>query len=266
MTNFGKVAVLMGGIGRARDLADERAMACSKALRAKGVDAHAVRSGGARPLRPASARASRACFIALHGRFGEDGTVQGALEMLGIPYTGSGVMALGARMDKWRTKLVWHRRRACRRRAIACSTQGPTGQASSRELGLPLIVKPAREGSTHRHDQGQARRRPREAYALAAKLRPTRASPSSSSTGPSSPRRSLGERGAAADPHRGAARATTTTRTSTSPTTRKYLCPCGLPATKEKELQALCAEGVPRARLPRLGPRRPDAATSDGTP
>ena len=98
---------------------------------------------------PRSARASSACFIALHGRFGEDGTVQGALEMLGIPYTGSGVMASALAMDKWRTKLRLARRAACRRRAIALARREHRLRcASSRELGLPLIVKPAREGSS----------------------------------------------------------------------------------------------------------------------
>jgi D-alanine-D-alanine ligase len=86
-------------------------------------------------------------FIALHGRFGEDGTVQGALEVLGIAYTGSGVMASALAMDKWRTKLVW----------LACGIPTPRYHVVSAksdwmqvvaELGLPLIVKPAREGST----------------------------------------------------------------------------------------------------------------------
>ena len=86
-------------------------------------------------------------FIALHGRFGEDGTVQGALESLGIPYTGSGVMASALAMDKWRTKLVW----------LASGIPTPRYRVVDErtdwmrivaELGLPLIVKPAREGST----------------------------------------------------------------------------------------------------------------------
>ena len=87
-------------------------------------------------------------FIALHGRFGEDGTVQGALEALGIPYTGSGVMASALAMDKWRTEARLARAAAFRRRAIASSTPATDWMGVVAELGLPLIVKPAREGST----------------------------------------------------------------------------------------------------------------------
>ena len=94
-----------------------------------------------------SAKASHRVFIALHGRFGEDGTVQGALETLGIPYTGSGVMASALAMDKWRTKLVWLASGipTPRYRVVDAQTDWMRVVA---ELGLPLIVKPAREGST----------------------------------------------------------------------------------------------------------------------
>jgi len=110
------------------------------------VDAHAFdpRDSSLEELK--AQRFDRA-FIALHGRFGEDGTVQGALEYLGIPYTGSGVMASALAMDKWRTKLLWQ--------AAGLPTPAwelmtpradPVGLAS--RLGLPLMVKPAREGSS----------------------------------------------------------------------------------------------------------------------
>jgi len=116
------------------------------ALKRSGVDAHAFdpRDHGLEALK--ALRFDRA-FIALHGRFGEDGTVQGALEYLGIPYTGSGVMASALAMDKWRTKLLW--------RAAGLPTPNyelmnartdPAGLAA--RLGLPLMVKPAREGSS----------------------------------------------------------------------------------------------------------------------
>jgi len=116
------------------------------ALKKSGVDAHAFdpRDSGFEALK--SQGYSRA-FIALHGRFGEDGTVQGALEYLGIPYTGSGVMASALAMDKWRTKLLWH----------AAGLPTPAYQlmnartdpaALAAQLGLPLMVKPAREGSS----------------------------------------------------------------------------------------------------------------------
>jgi D-alanine-D-alanine ligase len=110
------------------------------------VDAHAFdpRDGGLERLR--SERFDRA-FIALHGRFGEDGTVQGALEYLGVPYTGSGVMASALAMDKWRTKLLW---RAAGLPTPACELVTPATDAAQliRQLGLPLMVKPAREGSS----------------------------------------------------------------------------------------------------------------------
>ena len=86
-------------------------------------------------------------FVALHGRFGEDGTVQGALEVMGIPYTGSGVMASALAMDKWRTKLVWLASGIPTPR-YEVVTQATDWAGLASRLGLPLIVKPAREGST----------------------------------------------------------------------------------------------------------------------
>ena len=107
-------------------------------------------------------------FIALHGRFGEDGTVQGALELLGIPYTGSGVMGSALAMDKWRTKLVWQAA-GCRRRATACSARATNWRRVARELGLPLIVKPANEGSSLGMTKVRAPAQLEAAYELAAK-------------------------------------------------------------------------------------------------
>jgi len=146
MSEFGKVAVMMGGPSAEREISFLSGNAVLKALRDSGVDAHAFD-----PAERAVAELKRdgfvRVFIALHGRFGEDGTVQGALEVLGIPYTGSGVMASALAMDKWRTKLVW----------IACDIPTPRYRvvdtrtdwwAVVAELGLPLIVKPSREGST----------------------------------------------------------------------------------------------------------------------
>ena len=106
MNNFGKVAVLMGGRSAEREISLRSGTMVLAALKRKGVDAHAFdpRDQGFEQL--LAQRFSRV-FIALHGRFGEDGTVQGALEVLGIPYTGSGVMASALAMDKWRTKLTW---------------------------------------------------------------------------------------------------------------------------------------------------------------
>ena len=143
---FGKVAVLMGGPSSEREISFLSGNAVLAALRDKGVDAHAF-DPAERDLYELKRDGFARAFIALHGRFGEDGTVQGALETLGIPYTGSGVMSSALAMDKWRTKLVWL---ACgiptpRYRVVDASTDWMKIVA---ELGLPLIVKPSREGST----------------------------------------------------------------------------------------------------------------------
>src|SRR5674476_502936 len=91
-SDFGKVAVLMGGHSAEREVSLMSGSGVLKALQARGVDVHAF-DPGERDLSELKRKGFKRCFIALHGRFGEDGTVQGALEMLGIPYTGSGVMA-----------------------------------------------------------------------------------------------------------------------------------------------------------------------------
>ena len=146
MTEFGKVAVLMGGPSAEREVSLMSGNGVLTALRAKGVDAHAF-DPAERDLWELKREGFARVFIALHGRFGEDGTVQGALETLKIPYTGSGVMASALAMDKWRTKLIWEARGipTPRYRMADASTDWMRVVA---ELGLPLIVKPAREGST----------------------------------------------------------------------------------------------------------------------
>ena len=106
MNEFGKVAVLMGGPSSEREISLMSGNGVLGALREKGVDAHAF-DPAERDLFELKRDGFARVFIALHGRFGEDGTVQGALETLKIPYTGSGVMASALAMDKWRTKLVW---------------------------------------------------------------------------------------------------------------------------------------------------------------
>jgi len=145
-SDFGKVAVLMGGPSSEREISFLSGNAVLGALRDKGVDAHAF-DPAERDLYDLKRERFERVFVALHGRYGEDGTVQGALEALGIPYTGSGVMASALAMDKWRTKLVW----------IASGIPTPGFRVVEAdtdwmrvvaELGLPLIVKPAREGST----------------------------------------------------------------------------------------------------------------------
>jgi D-alanine-D-alanine ligase len=144
--DFGRVAVLLGGPSAEREVSLMSGNAVVAALRERGVDAHPF-DPAERDVLELKRDGFARVFIALHGRFGEDGTVQGALETLHIPYTGSGVMASALAMDKWRTKLVWIASNipTPRYRVVDASTDWPRIIA---ELGLPLVVKPAREGST----------------------------------------------------------------------------------------------------------------------
>jgi D-alanine-D-alanine ligase len=144
--DFGKVAVLMGGTSAEREISLISGRAVLDALRQRGVDAHAF-DPASQPLGDLGPQGFQRAFVILHGRHGEDGTVQGALELMGIPYTGSGVMASALAMDKWRTKLVWQ---ATGVPTPAYRLLAPETDlaAVAAELGLPLIVKPAREGSS----------------------------------------------------------------------------------------------------------------------
>jgi len=143
---FGKVAVLMGGPSSEREISFLSGKAVLAALKAKGIDAHAF-DPKAQPLADLAGERFQRVFVALHGRFGEDGTVQGALETMRIPYTGSGVMASALAMDKWRTKLVWLASGIPTPRYAVVDSSTDWMRIVA-ELGLPLIVKPAREGST----------------------------------------------------------------------------------------------------------------------
>ncbi|MEX0958266.1 MAG: D-alanine--D-alanine ligase [Burkholderiales bacterium] len=143
---FGKVAVLLGGRSAEREVSLMSGQAVLAALQRKGVDAHAFDTGR-RDICELQKEAFDRVFIALHGRYGEDGTVQGALELLGIPYTGSGVMACALAMDKWRTKLIWIAADIPTPRFVIL-TEDSDFAGVARDIGLPLIVKPAREGST----------------------------------------------------------------------------------------------------------------------
>ena len=144
--NFGKVAVLLGGSSAERDISFMSGGAVLAALKARGVDAHAF-DPAQRPLAELKTDGFERVFIALHGRGGEDGTVQGALETLGIPYTGSGVMASAISMDKWRTKMIWLSAGLPTPRYRMLEA-GMDWNAVAAELGMPIFVKPAREGSS----------------------------------------------------------------------------------------------------------------------
>lgn len=164
---FGKVAVLMGGRSAEREISLLSGNAVLGALRERNVDAHAFDPKEREMADLKRENFSRA-FIALHGRYGEDGTVQGALEMLGIAYTGSGVMASALAMDKWRTKLM------CKAIGIPVPKdvllhENSDWAAVVKALGLPLIVKPVHEGSTIGLTKVRAAQELPAAYALAAK-------------------------------------------------------------------------------------------------
>ena len=143
---FGKVGVLFGGRSAEREVSIMSGRGVLQALQSKGVDAHAF-DPGQRTLAELAAENFDRVFIALHGRFGEDGSLQGALEQLGIPYTGSGVMACAIGMDKVYTKLIWlmHGLPTPKYAVLNGTTDL---ERVVLDLGLPLIVKPPHEGST----------------------------------------------------------------------------------------------------------------------
>ncbi len=144
--SLGKVAVLFGGTSAERDVSLMSGSGVLKALQSQGVNAHAF-DPAERPLSDLKAEGFDRCFIALHGRGGEDGTVQGALELLGIPYTGSGVMASSIAMDKIMTKRIWRFEGLPTPDWRMVSSAEECAHALS-VLGAPMIVKPAREGSS----------------------------------------------------------------------------------------------------------------------
>ncbi len=145
-SDFGKVAVLMGGLSAERAVSLDSGAAVLAALRGRGVDAHGVDVGRDIAAVLQAGGFDRA-FIALHGRGGEDGVMQGLLEALGIPYTGSGVLGSALAMDKVRSKQVWTAE-GLPTPAFARLDAHSDWAAVADELGLPLAVKPVREGSS----------------------------------------------------------------------------------------------------------------------
>jgi D-alanine-D-alanine ligase len=170
MNALGKVAVLMGGPSAEREISLISGNAVLEALRSKGVDAHAF-DPKERELFELRREGFARVFIALHGRFGEDGTVQGALEVLRMPYTGSGVMASALAMDKWRTKLVWDASGIPTPRFAMVKATTPWDRLIE-TLGMPVIMKPAREGSTIGLTKVSSPNDFNAAYALAARYDP----------------------------------------------------------------------------------------------
>ncbi len=146
MSRFGKVAVMFGGTSAERPVSLNSGAAVLAALQSRGVDAHAF-DPAERPLSDLQSESFQRVFIALHGRGGEDGSLQGALSLMNLPFTGSGVLASALAMDKWRSKLVWQSL-GLPIPAFAMLTPDSDFAAVVAQLGLPLFVKPAREGSS----------------------------------------------------------------------------------------------------------------------
>ena len=157
----------MGGSSAEREISLKSGNAVLVALKRRGVDAHAF-DPSERPLEYLRSEGFDRAFIALHGRLGEDGTVQGALQMMGIAYTGSGVMASALAMDKWRTKLVW-RAAGVRTPRFELLHAESNFKTVARKLGLPLMVKPSCEGSSIGMSKVLKAEKLRAAYHVAAK-------------------------------------------------------------------------------------------------
>lgn len=146
MSTFGKIGVLMGGTSAERDISLKSGGAVLAALLRQGVDAQAF-DPAANSLADLANTGFERVFLILHGRGGEDGTIQGALNLLNIPYTGSGVMASALGMDKWRTKMIWQAAGLPVPDYVLLDDASDFAGVEAR-LGLPLFVKPANEGSS----------------------------------------------------------------------------------------------------------------------
>ena len=236
--NFGKVAVLMGGRSAEREISLMSGNGVLKALRARGVDAQAF-DPSERDLFDLRHDGYARCFIALHGRGGEDGTVQGALEVLGVPYTGSGVLGSALAMDKVRAKLVW--------RASGLPTPSHEQidatsdfRSVAARLGLPLIVKPVQEGSSIGISKVRAAADLNEAYALAVNYDSVVIA-EKFIDGPEYTASILDD---AALPliRIEAPQGNYDYQNKYFTDDTKYICPCGLPAPKEEALKALALD------------------------
>ncbi len=231
MSSFGKVAVLFGGTSAEREVSLNSGSRVLAALQGQGIDVH--------PFDPASQtlddlKGYDRAFIALHGRHGEDGTIQGALEVMHIPYTGSGVLASALAMDKFRTKLMWQAA-GLPVPEYALLTADSDFAAIEAQLGLPLFVKPAREGSSIGVTKVKARGELKAAYEEAAKHDPL----------------VIAEKGVMGGEYTvGIVGDEVLPIIKIEPATEwydyeakynrddtKYLCPCGLPEAKEMEIR-----------------------------
>jgi D-alanine-D-alanine ligase len=234
---FGRVAVLMGGQSAEREISLNSGHAVLDALVNKGIDAEALDVGDDVLTRIAAGGYDRA-FIILHGRGGEDGVIQGALQRLGIPYTGSGVLGSALAMDKYRTKAVW--------RGVGIPTPESALMVDERDLakaaalGFPLMIKPVCEGSSIGMSKVENAAQLRSAWELARQY----------DAQVLAERWIIGEEFTATILQ---GEALPMIRLETphlfydyqakySAETTRYHCPCGLEQVEERKLQALCIE------------------------
>jgi D-alanine-D-alanine ligase len=234
--NFGKVAVLLGGKSAEREVSLKSGAMVLKALRSRGVDAHPF-DPAERGLDALIDENFERAFIALHGRFGEDGTVQGILEWLGIPYTGSGVLASALAMDKLRTKRLWAAEKLSTP-AYALLGEATNFRIAARKLGVPLMVKPASEGSSIGMSKVRAAAKLEQAYRLAAKYDRVVIA-EQFIDGVELTCAILGERALPLIKLETPREFYDYEAKYVADDTR-YIVPCGLPAKKEQELQELC--------------------------
>jgi D-alanine-D-alanine ligase len=234
--NFGKVAVLLGGKSAEREVSLKSGGMVLAALRSRGVDAHPF-DPKSRDLDALIKERYARVFIALHGRFGEDGTIQGVLEWLGIPYTGSGVLASALAMDKVRTKRLWMAE-GLPTPPYAILEKDADLKAVAKRLGIPLMVKPANEGSSVGMSKVRSAAGLDEAYALAVNYDPVVLA-EAFIDGTELTVGILGDR------------VLPTIKLETPrdfydyeakyvANDTRYLIPCGLPEKKEADVQALC--------------------------
>ena len=235
-SGFGKVAVLLGGKSAEREVSLKSGGMVLAALRKKGVDAHPF-DPKERDVQDLVKERFARVFIALHGRFGEDGTLQGVLEWLGIPYTGSGVLASALAMDKVRTKRLWAAEGLPTAPYVVLD-QKTNLAGVAKQLGVPLFVKPASEGSSVGMSKVRAASGLDEAYALAVNYDPVVIA-EKFIDGPELTVAIVGER------------VLPIIRIETPrefydyeakyiANDTRYLIPCGVSEKEEKELQALC--------------------------
>jgi D-alanine-D-alanine ligase len=235
VSEFGKVAVLMGGDSAEREISLRSGSAVLTALQQRGVDAQGI-DAGADVLQQLTAGGFDRAFIILHGRGGEDGVIQGALERLGLPYTGSGVLGSALGMDKHRTKALWRGLELPTPESVLIVDEADLLAAAA--VGFPLMIKPSREGSSIGMTKVEDEQQLQQAWETARRYDAS----------------VLAERWIVGREYTAAVlqgEALPLIRLETPHTfydyeakyhadTTSYHCPCGLPEAQEAELQGLC--------------------------